>query len=94
MPCKQDTAAPSVSSMREKPVKALFYSHDTLGLGHLKRTLTICQGLGVRFRKLCTYYLKALPLIRCSVPATSLVVLGPEMDPQKADELSPGSRAK
>jgi len=29
--------------------RALFYSHDTLGLGHLRRTLLLCEGLNQRF---------------------------------------------
>ena len=29
--------------------RALFYSHDTVGLGHLRRTLLICKVLGERF---------------------------------------------
>ena len=28
--------------------RALFYSHDTLGLGHLRRTLLLCEGLNQR----------------------------------------------
>ncbi len=36
------------------PKRALFYSHDTLGLGHLRRTLLICEGLRARFSDLST----------------------------------------
>lgn len=32
----------------------MFYSHDTLGLGHLRRTLLLCAGLGERFHDLST----------------------------------------
>jgi predicted glycosyltransferase len=34
--------------VRQVP-RILLYSHDTLGLGHLRRTLLICSGLGAQF---------------------------------------------
>ena len=34
---------------RDTPKRVLFYSHDTLGLGHLRRTLLICSALRERF---------------------------------------------
>jgi predicted glycosyltransferase len=38
--------------MSSNACRALFYSHDTLGLGHLRRTLLLCAGLGERFQDL------------------------------------------
>ena len=44
------------SEAKRRP-RALFYSHDSLGLGHLRRTLLICEGLRSRFQDLSTLIL-------------------------------------
>ena len=46
-----------------RPARALFYSHDTVGLGHLRRTLLICDGLATRFhRNLATLVVTGSPM--------------------------------
>jgi predicted glycosyltransferase len=47
---------------RRSPARALFYSHDTVGLGHLRRTLVICKGLMERFRNLTTLVVTGSPM--------------------------------
>jgi len=42
--------------------RALFYSHDTLGLGHLRRTLLLCAGLGERFHDLSILMITGSPM--------------------------------
>ena len=37
-----------------QPLRALFYSHDTVGLGHLRRTLLLANGLDQRLNGLDT----------------------------------------
>ncbi len=40
------------SGLAGQPKRLLFYSHGTMGLGHLRRTLLICQGLRANFQNL------------------------------------------
>jgi len=40
-----------VEEPEDRYAKAVFYSHDTVGLGHLRRTLLICDGLAARFHQ-------------------------------------------
>jgi predicted glycosyltransferase len=47
----------AMSQSRVPPARALFYSHDTVGLGHLRRTLAICSGLMEKFGDLTTLLL-------------------------------------
>lgn len=50
-----NTTESKLRSIGGPPIRrALFYSHDTLGLGHLRRTLLICQELGRRLDNLST----------------------------------------
>ena len=42
--------------------RALFYSHDTVGLGHLRRTMLICEGLGKRLDNLSTLIVTGSPM--------------------------------
>ncbi len=51
-------------------LRALFYSHDTLGLGHLRRTLAICQGLRARLGGLSTLVVTGSEMVhRFRLPA-------------------------
>lgn len=47
----------SVMMVDPGPPKALFYSHGTLGLGHLRRTLLICEALQGEYPELSTLVL-------------------------------------
>lgn len=44
----------SCKALQSGRSRALFYSHDTLGLGHLRRTLLVCEGIRSRFPGLST----------------------------------------
>jgi predicted glycosyltransferase len=44
----------SADRMSIPATRALFYSHDTVGLGHLRRTLVVCNSLMERFPNLTT----------------------------------------
>lgn len=41
-------------SRPQQAPRAMFYSHDTVGLGHLRRTLLLCEALGSQFHRLST----------------------------------------
>lgn len=50
-------------SQQSTPIRrALFYSHDTVGLGHLRRTLLISEGLQARLGDLSTLILTGSPM--------------------------------
>lgn len=40
------------TDLARKSKRLLFYSHGTIGLGHLRRTLLICEGLRAKFQDL------------------------------------------
>ena len=46
-----------------RPARILIYSHDTFGLGHLRRCRTIAEALSERFRELSVLILSGSPII-------------------------------
>ena len=48
---------------RTDPLRVLIYSHDTFGLGHLRRCRTIAQSLVKRYKRLSVLILSGSPII-------------------------------
>ena len=59
----QDRARPRSSTNRRSSYRVLMYSHDSFGLGHLRRCRAIAHALVERHKKLNVLILSGSPLI-------------------------------
>ncbi len=54
---------PGIEALARRPGRILIYSHDTFGLGHLRRCRTIAHSLVERFKNLSVLILSGSPII-------------------------------